>query len=404
MEWRRMRKVWVLAAITCLAGSALGASGGLLPEGDYLCVSTSRDDAALPSDDFTDGQIGSLWWLDADDAANCWLDETHQRLELRSTSRSQWASAHYVSRDWTIDTTRDFLLRVDFHHGLICSNTVWLALVLVPDFAHRDAQYITFGVSSSEGYSYFWYETMDEYGTRSKFTTRDRNDGTLYLSYDAKLDELYLGHQGYGASNAWMTIRGFLRGTWDSPDLDVMLEGGSNLTQVSSGQVYFDNFVVEGVDQSIAQFSDVYRFWSPATDAHFYTISEAEKDKLIRDYDDVWVFEGVAFEAAKIPFVSGLAPVYRFWSDVSQSHFYTISEKERDKLLKEYKGVWKPEGIAFYAYPEGKQPYGTKPVYRFWSPVEMAHFYTISESEKDKFLKDYCDVYSFEGIAFYAYE
>lgn len=404
MEWRRMRDVWGLVVMACLTGSALAGSGGFLPEGDYLCTSTTDGGGALPSDYFTDGQMGSLWWLDAEDFANCWLSEAHQRLELRSTSGSQWASARYVSNNWELDAKRNFSLRVDFHQGLKGSNATWLAVALVPNISRRDSQYIKFGVGNSDGYSYFWYETMDDGGTRSQFTSRDQDNGTLYLSYNAGKDELYLAYKGYGASNAWTTIRGFVQGAWASSGLAVMLEGGSNRTQVTSGQAHFDNFVVEAGDETASRFSDVYRFWSPITDAHFYTISKTERDKLIKDFSDVWTFEGVAFEAATTPFVSGLAPVYRFWSDVTQSHLYTVSDTERDKLVREYRDVWTFEGIAFYAYPDGRQPYGTKPVYRFWSDVKTAHFYTISESEKNKFLKQYCDVYTFEGIAFYAYE
>ena len=99
MEWRRICGVWatVAWAIVCLdapvqADGLVFASEALLPVGDYLCGGTGGGDLSLPSDFFSDNQIGSLWWLDGDDLANCWLVETRQRLELRSTSRSQWAS------------------------------------------------------------------------------------------------------------------------------------------------------------------------------------------------------------------------------------------------------------------------------------------------------------------------
>ena len=43
-------------------------------------------------------------------------------------------------------------------------------------------------------------------------------------------------------------------------------------------------------------------------------------------------------------------PVYRFWSDQNHSHFYTIDEDEKDYVLENYSGVYKYEGIVFYAF------------------------------------------------------
>jgi hypothetical protein len=65
--------------------------------------------------------------------------------------------------------------------------------------------------------------------------------------------------------------------------------------------------------------------------------------------------------------------------------------------------VWTYEGIAFYAYPEGQQPGDAEVVYRFWSPVLETHFYTIRESEKNKLVDNYSHVWTYEGTAWYAY-
>jgi hypothetical protein len=100
-----------------------------------------------------------------------------------------------------------------------------------------------------------------------------------------------------------------------------------------------------------------------------------------------------------------MAPVYRFWSPVTHTHFYTISEKEKDRLIKELPHTWVFEGTAFYAYPEGEQPAEAKPVYVFASKiVTNARFYTISEKEKDRLIKQLPHVWAFEGVAFHAYE
>ena len=57
-----------------------------------------------------------------------------------------------------------------------------------------------------------------------------------------------------------------------------------------------------------------------------------------------------------------------------------------------------PEGT----YPPGEEPEGTIPVYRFWSESFQCHFYWINEAEKD-------DVpaisgWTYKGIAWYAHD
>jgi hypothetical protein len=99
-----------------------------------------------------------------------------------------------------------------------------------------------------------------------------------------------------------------------------------------------------------------------------------------------------------------LAPVYRFWSDKLGGHFYTISETEKDKLIRDYRDTWTFEGIAFYAYPPDRAPIGSKPVYRFWSNSTGRHFYSISEREKQKLVDEYARLWTFEGIAWYAFD
>jgi hypothetical protein len=42
-------------------------------------------------------------------------------------------------------------------------------------------------------------------------------------------------------------------------------------------------------------------------------------------------------------------------------------------------------------------------VFRFWRPKDSAHFYTIDPAERDRLLKEYPQVYAFEGVAFYAF-
>ena len=151
--------------------------------------------------------------------------------------------------------------------------------------------------------------------------------------------------------------------------------------------------------------SAVYRFWSPIYGHHFYTISQDDRDLIIDAWPDIWEYEGpayYAYPAGSAP--EGTSPIYRFWSDALGGHFYTISEADRDLVISRWSDVWTYEGIAFYAYPEGSEPEGTSPVYRFWSDVLGGHFYTISEDDRNAIINNWSDVWTYENIAWYAYK
>jgi hypothetical protein len=147
----------------------------------------------------------------------------------------------------------------------------------------------------------------------------------------------------------------------------------------------------------------VYRFWAPFAARHFYTSSQTEKEKLQRTSEGVWIYEGIAWWALMKKTHPHLVPVYRFWSDQLLDHYYTIDEAEKDKLISQQKDTWTYEGIAFYVWPEGRQPPGTCPVYRFRATETGSYFYTASESEKDKLVKEYPKLWTYEGIAWHAY-
>jgi hypothetical protein len=167
------------------------------------------------------------------------------------------------------------------------------------------------------------------------------------------------------------------------------------------GWAIIDNIIIDSATPNGSV--PVHRFWSPVLLSHFYTASESERQAVVNLYPHIWTYEGFAFYALPENGGPSLSPVYRFWSPVFLSHFYTINEAERDTVLDEYPDIWLPEGIAFHAFAQGAQPDDAAAVYRFWSPVLARHFYTISEAERDTVIVEYPDLWSFEGIAWYAY-
>jgi len=145
----------------------------------------------------------------------------------------------------------------------------------------------------------------------------------------------------------------------------------------------------------------VYRFWSPGfNNAHFFTTNEVEAAHVAL-YDDNWIYEGSAFGAVA---ASGErcnegAPIYRFYSPVFQSHFYTQSAAEKEHVRLNDPN-WSYEGVAYCAYTLSTHPAGSMPLYRFWSPVFGKHFFTANGSERDQL--DYNDPnWDYEGIAYY---
>lgn len=149
----------------------------------------------------------------------------------------------------------------------------------------------------------------------------------------------------------------------------------------------------------------VHQFWSDKNQNHFYTARDDEKNTVLGTYPpSVWKYERIAFRALdtqlEYPGVKEVVPVYRFWSDNLQGHFYTIDESERQRLIDNPSLGWKYEFIAFKALKTQIGQY-TMPLFRFWSDKLQAHFYTISTSERDDLINNPNRMWKYEGIVFY---
>lgn len=143
--------------------------------------------------------------------------------------------------------------------------------------------------------------------------------------------------------------------------------------------------------------SPVYRFYNTQTGTHFFTISESEKNSVIQNYPQ-FHFEGAVFYAYQTQ-QSGASPVYRFYNTLTGTHFYTISESEKNSVMQNLP-QFHFEGPVFYAFQS--QQSGTSPVYRFFNTTTGTHFYTISESEKNNILST-LPQYHLDGVGFYTF-
>lgn len=146
----------------------------------------------------------------------------------------------------------------------------------------------------------------------------------------------------------------------------------------------------------------VYRFWSEEKKHHFYTLSIAERDHILATYPrTTWRLEGGAYKAKSTAECAGKSPVYRFWSNLYQGHFYTISAAEKQHVIDAYDdNTWKYEEESFCA--DTTAVTGTKPLYRFWSDKYRGHFFTASEAEKQHVIDTYDDTtWKYEGAAYH---
>jgi hypothetical protein len=168
---------------------------------------------------------------------------------------------------------------------------------------------------------------------------------------------------------------------------------------------------VLALDPPVDGYPAVTRFWSNTYRGHFYTADASEATTVEANYSsEVWRSEGTAFYVFA-PWLCDLArsegepvpegicsPVYRFWSDTYKHHFYTISETEKNNILANMP-EWHYEGLV-YAANQYAFGYASSPLYRFWSDKYKAHFYTISESEKNNIISTMPE-WRYEGIAYY---
>lgn len=200
---------------------------------------------ALPSDSFDDETMDtSLWSLYLEAPGSAWLDETHERLEFRSTASADDVAALYIANDWGFLPTADFSFNVGFHYSSTISGSVLLGLA--KDIEDND---VWLEAGYGEGKAHFCWDAFVDgsFYDGEDGKSRGLDDGTLYISYDATEDELYLSDSGYGSGSAWGTISGLVQGAWGADIVSPLLGGcaGDPGGALPSGVAYLDNFVVD---------------------------------------------------------------------------------------------------------------------------------------------------------------
>ncbi len=210
---------------------------------------------AVPrSDNFDDNSKGSMWgwfWI-GEGPSTAWLDETNQRLEFRATSEANDNTAVYGSVGWGVVTADDFQIKINYHHSGIAEGNdfsqVFLVIIDTLNFINfpQTGNYIQFGAAYSGSNRIFYYRRgyMDTVYD-SAWKLRNSDSGTLHISYNASLDELYISDIGYGSANAWKTITGIIQDQWNRNTVGVGFGGNSKGVELISGQAHLDNFVID---------------------------------------------------------------------------------------------------------------------------------------------------------------
>ena len=160
------------------------------------------------------------------------------------------STSDYIANGWSFDINEDFAMEVDFHYGSFSDQDGWVGITV-----ENADSYFSISAGSDSNESYFYYESIVDGNTVFEQEVRDSNDGTLYISYDADSNSLYLSHTGYGDANAyvWQTAPDPLQGQ----SANVAIGGGSAGAALGLGDAYLDNFEVT---------TATLLGWPPATD------------------------------------------------------------------------------------------------------------------------------------------
>ena len=175
-------------------------------------------------------------------------------------------------------------------------------------------------------------------------------------------------------------------------DAIVGLSGATNPAGGSGGSAVFDD-----VNLYVISPLPVYRFYNSKTGAHFYTASGPERDVVISTLASTFNYEGAAYGVVATP--ANGSPLYRFYNRKNGTHFYTASASEVEHVKSALASTYTYDGPVYNV--SAKPLAGAIPVHRFFNKKNGSHFYTISEAEKDAVSSKLSNVYTYEGPAFF---
>ena len=213
---------------------------------------------------------------------------------------------------------------------------------------------------------------------------------------------------GYGADSVGHAIQQY-NWRWEGGNLSTDPSFGTSSLPVGIHSIHFrvccsgpkwsseawTPFVVGAVNTKPLP---VYRFYSAVFGSHFYTAGEAEKNTVLNTLGSVYALEGVTY-ALDTSSTANVAPLYRFFNYKQGVHFYTASGEEKNKVLNTMGHIYSYDGPAFNVSLTPVA--GTQPVYRFYNFKNGVHFYTSSLEERNSVIANLGYMYHYEGEAYY---
>ena len=196
-----------------------------------------------------------------------------------------------------------------------------------------------------------------------------------------------------------------LNGTTSNPQVVGQLWGGASSCDNPTSPDFYGRFDLSYQDGLINWLNPgyrlVFRFYRPSSGTHFFTSGVDERDAT-RANNLSMGYEGPVFSVSPTG-GAGLNPVYRFYNTQTGVHFYTISEDEKNSVQANLSNIFTLEGVAWYARLANDATPGTIEVYRFFRKSAGTHFYTTSAEERDNIINNLGQYYSYEGVAYRAW-
>ncbi|HSX46196.1 MAG TPA: cellulase family glycosylhydrolase [Candidatus Saccharimonadia bacterium] len=131
---------------------------------------------------------------------------------------------------------------------------------------------------------------------------------------------------------------------------------------------------------------------------HYFTITR--NDTGLAGFGYCWASgEGYAYSTQVTVQGVQTVPMYEYWSPSILKHFFTTAPSNIEP-----KGCcgYQYSNVAFYVFPNGSVS-GTTPLYRYYNKTTQAHTYTIDGSAHTKAVLATNYGYNFEGIAGYVW-
>ncbi len=196
------------------------------------------------SDDFADGKPQPLWMAYELAPDRVRLKEINGRLQVEAVAQEENVDSIYAPSGWGLDATKEFALRVGFHFSKSGGGNGRVTLGVIPSLDPAAMKWAELEAGCFESGPVYLYEVRDGVWVQERTRDRASIDGTLYMSYDPKTDELYFSYTGYGKPNAWQTVPGLLKGRWAAESVYVILSGGSQGLALEPGDAWLDDFTV----------------------------------------------------------------------------------------------------------------------------------------------------------------